>query len=98
MKIEKTVNGNETVLKLIGSLDTLAASDFGEALKPLDRSAALRIDLSELEYIASSGIRLLVAAKLDFDAQNGRIVLCGLNPTVREVFAITGMDEEFTIE
>ena len=98
MKIEKTVNGNETILKLIGSLDTLAAAEFEAALGPIDRSGSIRIDFTDLEYIASSGIRLLVAAKLGCDAKGGKIVLCGMNPLVREVFSITGMDEEFTIE
>ncbi len=92
--------GEVVIVRLAGRLDSSAAQpaeeNFGRVLA--DGTPHLAIDLSKLEYISSAGLRiLLLVAKKVREAQ-GRIVLFGLVPNVREVFSISGFDQIFSIE
>lgn len=97
MKIEKTVNGDETVLKLGGCLDTAAAAEFGAALEGAADAKSLVVDFADLEFIASSGIRLLVSANKKAVAEGRSIALTGMNEVVADVFDVTGLNEVFVI-
>ena len=97
MKIEKIENGNETTLKLIGCLDTAAAPDFDAALVANAEAKMLVIDFTDLEFIASSGLRSLVAANKKAASAGRSIVLAGMNDVVADVFDVTGLNEVFTV-
>ena len=97
MTITKTVNKEETTLALAGCLDTSAAPDFDAALKACAGAPTLVIDFSELEFIASSGLRQLVTANKQAVAEGRTIVLTGMNEVVAEVFDVTGLLEVFTV-
>lgn len=97
MNIEKTVQGNETTLKPFGCLDTAETPDFAAALEDVAGASSLVIDFSELEFIASSGLRALVLAYKRAASIGGSIVLTHLNDVVREVFDVTGLSNVFTI-
>ena len=96
MKIDRTVNGNEVTLHLGGCLDTAATAEFTQALEEATRSSTVVLDMGELEFIASSALRQLVAARKR-SGQTCRIVLTGLNDVVREVFDVTGLDTVFEV-
>ena len=96
MEITKTDNGNEVVLKLSGCLDTAATSEFEAAINGTEGAATLVLDMSELEFIASSALRTLVAAKKRRGA-SFVIAISGMNEVVREVFDVTGLDEIFEV-
>ncbi len=96
MTIEKTVNGNETTLALKGWLDTQAASDVEEALKALDEGCeSLVLDLKELEYISSSGVRQVVAAH---KKMKGNLTLRNTPESVLGVFKAIGIDKKVRFE
>lgn len=97
MEITKTQNGTEVTLKLMGCLDTAATPDFAAAIEATEGASGIEIDMSELEFIASSALRQLVATKKKRGADYP-ITLTGLNDVVREVFDVTGLDEVFTIK
>lgn len=96
MDIVKTQNGAETTLALSGCLDTAATPEFAKAMDATADAESLVLDLSGLEFIASSALRLLVATKKSRGAAF-RIVLTGLNEVIREVFDVTGLDTVFEI-
>ena len=63
MIIEKTINNNEATLKPKGWLDTETSLEFAEELDKLEENiTSLTLDLSELEYTSSAGLRQIVAA------------------------------------
>ena len=97
MKIEKTVNEAETVLKLNGCLDTAATPEFAAALEAVANVPSLVIDFGGVEFVASSGLRLLVAANKQAVASGRTIALTGMNEVVADVFDVTGLNEVFTI-
>lgn len=54
--------------------------------------ARLLLDFSELVYISSAGLRVVLLAAKKVKASNGRLALCSLNPQIAEVFKISGFD------
>lgn len=96
MEVEKSENGKTVVLKLKGCLDTAATPDFAAAIEGLGSAQELLLDMTDLEFIASSALRLLVATKKKRGV-GFTVALTGMNEVVREVFDVTGLDEVFEV-
>lgn len=98
MKIEKTVNGAKTTLKMIGRLDTTTAPELEAAIDDCIAGVQeLVMDCEELEYISSAGLRVVLKAQKTMNAQ-GSMKLVYVNDTLMEVFDITGFADILTIE
>lgn len=85
-----------------GRIDHASAETFAVALQPhLDRckagEPALIVDMSGVDYISSVGLRALMMAAKQAEAQAGRIAIAALNPMVREVFEISRFDMVFKV-
>jgi anti-sigma B factor antagonist len=91
--------GNVTVISFTNRLDALAANDAEKKLGSLVNKPAayIVIDLSKLEYISSSGLRVFLAALKKVRSQGGDIRLACLQPYVKEVFDIAGFTTLFKI-
>jgi anti-anti-sigma factor len=57
----------------------------------------LVLDLGALEYISSAGLRVLMLAAREAKAQDGTLVVCGLQPVVREIFEISRFNVVFRV-
>jgi anti-anti-sigma factor len=82
----------ETILMPGGRLDSATAPAFEcemIAATPADTQNLL-IDLANLAYVSSAGLRVLLVAAKRVRAVGGRVALCGLQPRVAEVFDISG--------
>ena len=98
LNINTEKNGNELTFKLSGRLDTASSPELQEVLNnSLDGAASLVLDLKELEYISSSGLRVLLSAHKSMSGKEGMIVK-NVNETVMEVFEITGFSDILSIE
>ena len=77
---------------LIGRLDTAASSQFAADMQPLMDHADKHIvlDCSRLEFISSSGLRLLLTLRKATIAAHGDVTITGMNNEVKQVFALTG--------
>jgi anti-sigma B factor antagonist len=110
MEITEHKTGDIVTLCLSGKLDTTGAKAFEEKFLTLIESGDRRfiIDLGELEYIGSAGLRVFALASKRLNGVNGKIVLCGFKKTVpyhtlnrptdpvREVFDIAGFSSLFS--
>lgn len=96
MDINKTLNGESLEVALTGRLDTTTAPELEAALE-LDGIKDLALDFSNLEYISSAGLRVILAAQKKMSSQ-GNMVVRNVNGTIREVFEITGFIDILTIE
>ena len=96
MEIKRKNDGEETVLAPVGCLDTVAAPDFAAALEEAAGAKTLVIDFSAVDYIASSGIRVLVSANRRALAEGRKFVLTGLNEVLDDIFDVTGLKGVFT--
>lgn len=94
--LEKKV-GQVNILCPNGRLDASAASEVEKKLNPLTDTAQIWIvvSLEKLEYISSSGLRVLLAALKKARKQQGDLRLACLQPYVKEVFDIAGFTQLF---
>ncbi len=100
MKVTHEIVENEIVaVKVDGRLDAATVLDFEQFLRQLleENRARLLINLSEVPYISSSGLRALLTARRQARAQGGDIVLCCLSPRVRQVFDMIGFSSVFGV-
>lgn len=98
MKMNKTVNGTKLEIALEGRLDTMTAPELeAELNKTLGGADSLVLDFSNLEYISSAGLRVLLSAHKVMSKKGGMKV-CNVNEVVKEVFEVTGFADILTIE
>ena len=100
MKTEiKEIEG-KMLVTLSGELDTAAAPEVEAALKPLAECDGkdIVIDCSELEYIASSGLRILLGILKKAKAVGSRVVLKNVNDIISDVLKMTGFISIFEFE
>lgn len=85
---------------LEGEMDTAAALEAQQVLKPLYESGGrdVVIDCEKLEYIASSGLRILLGILKGAKANGSKVVLRRVNDDIRDVFKLTGFISIFDFE
>ena len=98
MTINKEKNNGIFTLKIEGRLDTVTAPELEKVVN--EETADVReliLDMKELEYISSAGLRVLLAAQKKMNKQ-GFMKLTGVCDAVMEVFEMTGFADIPTIE
>jgi anti-anti-sigma factor len=92
MQLETRTDGSVTVVSIDGHLDTNTAPEAQAHLDSLqdDGAQKILIDFSDLDYISSAGLRVLLATAKRLGGAGGALRICGLNETVGEVFEISG--------
>ena len=87
------------LVTLAGELDTAAAAEVEKTLQPLYGSNGkdVVIDCSELEYIASSGLRILISILKGARAGGSKVVLKNVNDDIKSVFRLTGFINIFEV-
>jgi anti-sigma B factor antagonist len=100
MKTEITENGNQLIAAFIGRLDTAAAVQTAEDVKPLLEASDREIILecSQLEYISSSGLRILLSIRKEAAAHGSKAIVRNINADIRQVFMMTGFISLFEIQ
>ena len=98
MDIEKQKDGKKLDIKLEGRLDSKTAPKLKETLEDsLDDVEELTFDLSELIYISSAGLRIILSTQKTMDKQ-GSMKVTNVQDIVMEVFESTGFVDILTIE
>ena len=97
MQITTAKAGEHVVAVLTGRLDTATSIAAENILLPLVQSGMVVADLSEVGYVSSAGLRVLLKAAKQARGNGGRFVLCGLHQSVLEVFEISGFDKVMQI-
>lgn len=98
LEIRDEVIGDIRVIGLVGRLDTDTSSDLELAVQDLIDAGArdFLVDLAGVGYVSSAGLRVLLMIGKTVDGK-GSLRLCGLNPTVRQVFDVAGFTQLFAI-
>ncbi len=91
--------GDIKVVRIAGNLDTQTSPVTQEQLTQLIQDGATKIllDFEKLNYISSSGLRVLLVAHKRLDGNSGQVRICNQNTMVREVFDTTGFSEIFSV-
>ncbi|KHF39065.1 STAS domain-containing protein [Halalkalibacter okhensis] len=87
------------VLYVAGEIDAYTAPKLREALIPLaEKGTNVKVDLSDVQYIDSTGLGVFIGALKASDANNAKLTLVGMSARVQRLFTITGLDEVMAIE
>ena len=88
------------VATLEGELDTAAAIEVEKELQPLYKSEGrdIVIECENLEYIASSGLRILLGILKSAKAAGSKVTLRKMNDDIKNVFQLTGLISLFEVE
>jgi anti-sigma B factor antagonist len=99
MEITERKVSNVCVVGMIGRLDAGTSDGFAQRLHQLIDGGERRlvIDGEKLDYISSTGLRVLLVAAKRLKAVDGKIVLSSLKPHILEVFEIAGFKSIFPI-
>ena len=98
MTIHQSREADKIILTIEGRLDTMTAPELEKTMDDiLDGVSELVLDMTQLEYVSSAGLRVLLKAQKQMDRQ-GKMALTGVNESVMEVFEITGFADILTFE
>lgn len=99
LQVEVRTEGHSEIVKPAGELDHHTAELLSAPLEQaLERGRArLVIDCSQLEFCDSTGLNVLLSARLKAEAAGGGVHLAGMLPVVARVFEITGAEAVFTV-
>ena len=86
------------VYTLVGRLDTVTAPCLEKALAAsIDSSTEVTLDFEKLEYISSSGLRVLLAAQKAI-SKYGKMKITHVNDPIQEIFGLTGFADFLIID
>ena len=99
MNVTISKSGETSIVQVEGRLDTTNYGELEHHLSSLTENKEYRIllDLEKLEYISSSGLRILLMFLKKIKAADGRFMLCGMSDDIREIFEISGFINIFEI-
>ena len=98
MTIEIKKNAEATIIEVAGRLDTLTASSLDKAInEDIGEVKHLVLDLKNLEYISSAGLRVLLGAQKKMQ-KIGSMKVTNVCEAVMEVFEMTGFADILAIE
>ena len=98
MTIEIIKDTEETIIEVVGRLDTITAPTLEKTInEDIDGTKNLVLDLKELEYISSAGLRVLLSAQKKMQ-RIGSMTVKNVCDSIMEVFEITGFADILEIE
>ena len=99
MEIKKNKEDGKLLLALSGRLDTLTAPQMEDVVKnDMEGITSLAIDLKDLTYVSSAGLRVLLMAQKTMNSRSGYMEICNVCEDIKEVFSITGFADIFNIK
>ena len=98
MTIDIKKNSNETVIEVVGRLDTITAPVLEQTLgEQMINAQSIVLDFKGLEYISSAGLRVLLGAQKKIQ-KSGSMKLTGVCEDVMEILEMTGFADILTID
>lgn len=98
MTINKKIEGDHLTIALEGRLDTTTAPQLeAEMRNSISGITELDLDLSELAYISSAGLRVLLSAQKIMNKQ-GNMTIHNANEDIMDVFEVTGFIDILNVE
>jgi anti-sigma B factor antagonist len=91
--------GDVTVVDIEGKMNTGTSPDADVFLGQLISAGANRLllNMKGVDYISSSGLRVVLSTGKKLNVSKGKLVFCGLNTSVGEVFRVSGFNSIFPV-
>ncbi len=98
MQISTRTSNDVQIVAIAGSLDSTTSPEAKKAIDAVLAGARkVVLDFTELDYISSAGLRVLLGAAKQLRVAGGALRIFGLNQSVREVFEISGFSAILTV-
>jgi anti-anti-sigma factor len=99
VRIESSTRADRTVVAITGEIDLATADAMGDAVREQLRTAPVLLDLSRVEFMDSSGVRVLDTLLREVDAEGwDLLVVPTLTPAVAQVLELTGMRDQLPFD
>lgn len=92
MEIKTTNEGGKLTIAISGRVDTVTAPELEAGLKFGDAKQVV-LDLGDVPYMSSAGLRLLLTSHKKMLSNGGELQLVNVQPVVREVLDLTGFSD-----
>jgi anti-sigma B factor antagonist len=87
------------VVKISGDVDAKTAPMVTEKVLPLAEPASkIAMDMSDVPYMSSAGLRMLLSLYRQTTAKEGKLVLVGLSEDLQDTMSVTGFLDFFTVK
>ncbi|WP_338875570.1 STAS domain-containing protein [Spirosoma sp. SC4-14] len=91
MNVTSSTVDDITVIEATGSIDSKTAPEFERnAIAAIQGKSAAIINLSNVDFLSSAGLRVLLMIYRQIKAQNGKVVLVGTSEEILDIMANTG--------
>lgn len=98
MQISTEKENSKLTVTVSGRIDTVTAPELEKyALDHMEGITEMALDLADVEYVTSAGLRALLQIHKDMSKQ-GKLKLLNINTAVKEIFDMIGFSHIFTIE
>lgn len=100
MEINKAISNQNVIITLKGRLDTMTAPQLDDEVKGIDfdEVETVTLNLKNLEYISSSGLRVILALYKNLKSKGGNLKIVNVSNTIMELFSMTGMSDYLDIK
>ena len=100
VEIKVNMKNDNLIISLIGRLDTMTSQKFEEKIKSIsfDEIRNITINMKELEYVASAGLRVILMLNKKIIKNGGKLKIINANNVIKELFTMVGMDDYLEIE
>ena len=92
--------GGKTIIKTDKRIDTMNAPQFEKDIEPAltEQGVDLEMDCTELNYMASSGLRIIQKTMRKVMTLKGKFKMTNVSPEIYKVLAMTGFTKFMTVE
>lgn len=99
MNITKEYSEKELTLFVEGQINTSTSQELKEEIdKELGNFDSLIMDFTNLDYISSAGLRILISTQKKLKAENIPFIIRNVNDNINNIFKMSGFDKIFKIE
>ena len=97
MKIDLKKEDKKLTIKLGGKLDTNTSPELDSKMNELEGMEEVIIDMKDLDYISSAGLRVLLSMQKVMNKQ-GKMTIINVCDNVMDIFEVTGFSDILTIQ
>jgi anti-anti-sigma factor len=99
MELHHVKEGENVIITIKGRLDAASSPVAGNEIEKIMQEDCNRVlfNFSDLEYLSSGGLRVILGAAKELKLREGKLVLCALNPFVKEIFVVSGFESMIPI-
>lgn len=99
MQVTEKKGENSLILEVSGQVDTVTAPELQTSiLTAFQKTANVYLDLSDVAYMSSAGLRALLIGQKTAASKGGKLIIKGVQDPVMQVFNMSGFSKVLTIE